>query len=145
MTVSLVTNSPSEVGELAKTSHHKIASIYVVFDEVEPPASPIWIDVENCCNHYHHNCITYTETDVEKLHVYETIISLFIIRHWLGWHCFLTTIVSQWRSTQVTCGYLTSYKSQLQNYFSKQHSHWWSSIILFDELFSLSPFKCFHT
>jgi hypothetical protein len=42
MTVSPVANSPSEVGELVETSHHKIvASIYTVFDEVKPPASPI--------------------------------------------------------------------------------------------------------
>ena len=34
-----------------------------------------WIDVENCYNNHHHNCVIYTETDVEKLHVYETIIS----------------------------------------------------------------------
>jgi hypothetical protein len=82
---TIITNSSSKVGELAKTSNHKIvASIYAVFDEVQPPASPIWIDVENCCNRHHHNYVTYTETDVEKLHVYETIISLFIIRHWLG-------------------------------------------------------------
>jgi vesicle coat complex subunit len=71
MTVFPVTISPSEVGKLAKTSHHKIvACIDAVFDEVQPPAWPIWIDVENCCNRHHHNCVTYTETDVEKLHVY---------------------------------------------------------------------------
>ena len=25
-----------------------------------------WIDVENCYNNHHHNCVIYTETDVEN-------------------------------------------------------------------------------
>ncbi|KAJ6932313.1 hypothetical protein NC651_007902 [Populus alba x Populus x berolinensis] len=109
-TVSPVTKSPSEVGELAKTSHHKIvASIYAVFDEVQPPASPIWIDVENCCNRHHNNYVTYTETNVEELHVNETIISLFIIRHWLRQYYFLATIVSQWRSTQEMISFVRAF------------------------------------
>ena len=45
---TIITNSSSKVGELAKTSNHKIVtSIYAIFDEVQPPMSPIWIDVEN--------------------------------------------------------------------------------------------------
>jgi len=107
---TIITNSSSEVGELAKTSHHKIvASIYAVFDEVQPPASPIWIDVENNCNRHHHNRVTYTEIDVEKLHVYETIISLVIIMQWLRRHCFLTTIVLQWRLTQERISFVTAF------------------------------------
>jgi phage gp36-like protein len=77
------TQSPSESGQLAKVYSQKAeASVDAFFNEVKPPASPMLIYAQYCCNCQHHNYVTHTKAGIETVHVYEATISIIgIIRH----------------------------------------------------------------
>jgi phage gp36-like protein len=74
--------SPSESGQLGKVNSQKAAaSVDAFFNEVKPPASPMRIYTQYCCNCQDHNYGTHTKAGIETVHVYEATISIEIVRH----------------------------------------------------------------